>query len=112
MFNLIGSVLYNFLIAFGMIVGACLFAGIGAIVNNQPPLKTMLDIAGGVKIWAIAAAIGGTFSSFEILESGLFKGDMKSLVKQALYILAAILGANIGFKVIQLLERCGQLWNQ
>jgi hypothetical protein len=108
--QILGNILYNFLIAFGIMIGASLFVGIGALINNQPPLKTMLDVAQGMKIWAVAAAIGGTFTTFEIFESGLFKGDMKSIVKQVFFIVSALLGANIGYKVIQLLERCGELW--
>ncbi len=43
MCNFISNMLYSFLIEFGVMVGACSFAGIGAIINNHPPLKTMLD---------------------------------------------------------------------
>ncbi|TCT15551.1 sporulation protein YtrH [Natranaerovirga pectinivora] len=108
--SLIANILYNFLIAFGMIIGASLFAGFGAIINNQPPFKTMLDVAQGIKIWAVAAAIGGTFTSFEIIGSSLFKGEMRSIAKQVVFIIAALLGANLGFSVIKLFERCGSFW--
>lgn len=87
----------NFLIAFGVIIGASIFAGIGAIITDHPPLKAMLDLAGSIKIWAMAVALGDTFSSFAVIEKGLFQGEIKSILKQAVYVLTAILGANTGY---------------
>ena len=104
------NVVYSFLIAFGIVVGASVFAGIGAVINDHPPLKTMIDLAGSTKIWAVAAALGGTFSSFEIIEKGLFNGEIRSIIKQMLYILAALTGSNAGFSLIKLVQRCGGLW--
>lgn len=104
------NIIYSFLVSLGVILGASLFAGIGALVNNHPPLKTMLDLAGSIKIWAVAVALGGTFSSFEVIDKGILKGEVRSIVKQIVYILTAILGANTGFSLIKLLKRCGELW--
>ncbi len=91
-------------------MGASLFAGIGAIINSHPPMKTMHDIAGSLKIWAVAMAIGGTFTSFEIFEKGILKGDIRSLAKQVIYIVVALVGANLGYELIKLLKRCGEFW--
>lgn len=102
------SIIYNLLISFGVIVGASLFAGIGALINDHPPLKTMFDIAGSIKIWAIAVALGGTFSSFEILEKGLFKGEIKSIVRQAVFVVVAVVGAHVGYLFIRLIQKCGE----
>lgn len=106
----IDNVIYNFLIAFGVIIGASTFAAIGALINDKPPLKTMFDLAGSIKIWAVAVALGGTFSSLEVIERGLLKGEMKSIVKQAVYILIALGGANTGYGFIKLVQKCGELW--
>ena len=84
MFSLPSNVIYNFLISFGVIIGASLLAGIAALINDHPPLKTMFNIAGSIKIWAVAVALGGTFSSFEIIEKGIFKGEIRSIIKQAI----------------------------
>ncbi|WZL71931.1 YtrH family sporulation protein [Clostridiaceae bacterium 35-E11] len=104
--------IYNFFIAFGVIVGASLFAGIGALINNHPPLKTMLDVASSLKIWAVAVALGGTFSSFQIIEKGLLKGELKAVIKQISYIVVALIGAHIGYRFIQLIQNCGRIWMQ
>lgn len=110
--DLTSNIVYNFLISFGVIMGASIFAGIGAIINNNPPLKTMLDVAGSIKIWAMAVALGGTFSSYEIIEKGIFKGELRTIAKQAIYVLTAITGANAGHGFILLLQRCSEAWTK
>ncbi|MCX7922649.1 MAG: YtrH family sporulation protein [Clostridia bacterium] len=106
------NIIYNLLIAFGVIVGASIFAGIGALVNDQPPLKTMINIAGSIKIWAMAVALGGTFTSYEIIEKGLFKGEVKTILKQMSYVITALIGANLGYGFIKLIQRCGEEWTK
>lgn len=104
------NVVYIFVTAFGVTVGTSVFAGIGALINNDPPLKTMLDLARSLKIWAVAIAIGGTFSSLEMLEQGLLRGEVKSIAKQIIYILIALMGANVGYSFLKLIQRCSEIW--
>lgn len=106
----LNNLLYNFLIALGVILGASFFAGVGALLSNHPPLKTMVEVSTSIKIWAVAVALGGTFSTFEIIEEGLLKGEMRAVVKQILYIGVALVGANMGCVMISLLRKCGMLW--
>ncbi|MTI66177.1 MAG: sporulation protein [Firmicutes bacterium] len=110
MISFITNFLYNFLIAFGVIIGGASFAAIGALITNHPPLKTMLDVSRSIKIWAVALALGGTFSSFQVIERGLLKGEIKSVLKQLLYIFAALVGANLACVLLKLLKRCSKLW--
>lgn len=104
------SVVQNFLIAFGVVIGAGIFSGVGAIITNHPPYKAMVDVAGSIKIWAIAASLGGTFSSFTVIEKGLFEGEVRTLIKQAIFVLISLSGANIGYSFIRLIQMCGELW--
>lgn len=106
----LNNIISNLLIAFGVIVGASAFAGLAALINNQPPFKTMIDIGNTTKIWAVAVALGGTFSSFEIFEEGIFKGEIKAILKQILYILIALIGANLGCSFIKLFQKCSDIW--
>ncbi|KXZ39908.1 Sporulation protein YtrH [Alkalithermobacter thermoalcaliphilus JW-YL-7 = DSM 7308] len=106
----ISNLIYSFLISFGVIIGAALFAGVAAVINNHPPVKTMFDVASSIKIWAVVVALGGTFSSFEIIEQGLFKGEIKSVIKQMGYIIFAFVGANLGYNFIKLIRWCSQIW--
>lgn len=104
------SVIHNFLIAFGVVVGASIFSGIGAIITNHPPYKAMTEVASSIKIWAIAASLGGTFSSLTVIEKGIFEGEIRTLIKQALYILISLIGANVGYGFIRLIQRCSEIW--
>jgi len=110
--NLYTTIVHNFLIAFGVVIGASVFSGIAAIITNQPPLKAMLGISSSIKIWAMAIALGDTFSSFAVIEKGIFKGEYKSIIKQAIYVMTALLGANLGYSFIKLIQRCGEIWNK
>ncbi|MCY6369106.1 YtrH family sporulation protein [Clostridium ganghwense] len=112
MSNFISNIIYSFFISFGVIIGGSSFAGLGALVNNHPPFKTMVDLADSIKIWAVAIALGGTFSSFQLIEEGIFRGETTSLAKQIIYILAALIGANLGVRFIKLIQKCGQIWMQ
>ncbi|MDF2546210.1 YtrH family sporulation protein [Anaerosolibacter sp.] len=106
----VSDLIYNFLIAFGVILGASFFAGVGAIINNHPPFKTMMEIAASFKIWAVAMAIGGTFTSFEVIDQGIFKGEFRGVIKQIIYILVALIGANMACIFIRFVKDCAQLW--
>lgn len=106
------SIVQNFLIAFGVVTGASLFSGIGAIITGHPPCKVMTEVANSIKIWAIAASLGGTFSSFTVIEKGIFEGEIISLIKQFLYVLTSLAGANIGYEFVRLIQRCSAIWGR
>lgn len=108
----LSTLIINFFLALGVIVGASVFAGLAAVVSNQPPVKTMVTIADSLKIWAVAVALGGTFQSIEALDQGIFRGDIRSIARELFYILAALAGANTGFSFIMLIKKCGQLWGE
>ncbi|MBO8168973.1 MAG: YtrH family sporulation protein [Thermoanaerobacteraceae bacterium] len=86
--------------ALGVELGASLVGSLAAVINNGPPLKTMTKLAYEIKIWAIVAAIGGTFTTIEILEMGLFEGELVTVLKQILYIISAFVGAQLGYVII------------
>nr|WP_312579424.1 YtrH family sporulation protein [Sedimentibacter sp.] len=104
------ALVHNFFISFGIVVGASVFSGISAIITNHPPMNSMLNVANSMKMWAMAASLGGTFSAFSVIEKGLFEGEIRSLVKQVLFILIALIGANTGCGFIRLLKRCSEIW--
>lgn len=97
-----------FFTAMGIVLGSSLLGSFAAVLVKEPPMSTMLKLAKEIKIWAIVAAIGGTFSTFEIIESGLFKGELRPLVKQLLYIFVAIVGTQFGYCLIFFLSGKGK----
>ncbi len=96
----LAKLLYMFLTALGMIIGGSLIGSVSAGVTGHGPFKTMCELARDLKIWAAVAAIGGSFTSLQTLESGLLEGEIKTVIKQLGYIFSAFAGAHIGYLLI------------
>ncbi len=109
MTRLLQQLLFNFFIALGVMLGGSLFGALAALLSGGEPLKTMAILSEKFKIWAIVVALGGTFSSFEILDLGILKGEIRTVTKQVLYILSAFAGAQIGYLIIYWVEKSGRL---
>ncbi|MDD3269773.1 MAG: YtrH family sporulation protein [Syntrophomonadaceae bacterium] len=97
-----------FFTALGIILGSSLLGSLAAILVREPPIGTMLKLAQEIKIWAIVAAIGGTFSTFEIFQSGLFQGELRPVVKQLIYILCALAGTQAGYYLLLIISEEGK----
>lgn len=91
----------SFFIALGVILGGALIGGIGAFLTGKPLLTEIFRISSSIRIWAIVAAIGGTFDAVYSFERGMFEGDTKDIFKTFLLILAALGGAQTGSLFIQ-----------
>lgn len=89
-----------FFTSLGVLLGASLIGSIAAILVGYPPIEILIRIAREIKIWAIVAAIGGTFSTIEILQLGIFEGEFRVLAKQLFYIISAFAGAHTGYLII------------
>lgn len=90
-------------VALGVVVGASIAGMLAALAVGRPPLLVMATVAREIKVWAVAAAIGGTFSTLEILESGIFQGQIFGLARQLLVILASFIGAQVGSWLVKML---------
>lgn len=99
------KVILIFFTALGIMLGATLIGSLSAVLVREPPVAVILKLARDMKIWAIAAAIGGTFSTFEVFESGLFQGELRAVIRQLLYIFSALAGTQAGYQLI--LTLCG-----
>jgi hypothetical protein len=60
----------SYFIAFGVLLGGSLLGGLAAFITGEPLLTEIANIAGRVRIWAIIAAIGGTFDTVYSFEKG------------------------------------------
>lgn len=99
--ELLATLIIDFFVAFGVIIGGAIIGGIGAFLVGRPPLAVMNDLASSLKIWAIAAAIGGTFDAFTNIERGIFSGAHDNLYKTAFIVFVALCGAHSGTLLIQ-----------
>ena len=94
------KVILIFFTSGGVILGAALIGSLSGVITNNPPFEIMLKLAQEIKIWAIVSAIGGTFSTIEILSLGIFEGDIRTLIKQLLFLISAFAGAHSGYLLI------------
>ncbi|WP_070120531.1 YtrH family sporulation protein [Bacillus marinisedimentorum] len=102
----IASLINCYFIALGVILGGAVIGGIGAfIIGTQPPLTMISRLAGSLKIWAIVAAIGGTFDVINNFERGIFEGATTDIIKQVLLIISAMGGVQSGSLLIQWLTQ-------
>jgi hypothetical protein len=101
MSTFISKAILDFFIAFGIVLGGAMLGGMGAVVSLQPPTQTMLEVAGRIKIWALAAAVGGTIDPMRVIESNMLDGNLSPAIKQILYLIFAFLGAHMGTELVK-----------
>src|SRR5690625_217224 len=89
-----------FFIAFGVIIGGAIIGSMGSFFTGEAPLTSINRIAKGLKIWAIVAAIGGTFDAIANFEKGL-DGSSIDIIKQVFLIISAIGGMKAAVVLIQ-----------
>lgn len=97
------KMLIIFLTSLGLMLGGALVGSLAALFINTGPQRIMLKLAKEIKIWAIVAAIGGTFDSFYVLESGIIDGEIRAVVKQLLFIIGAFAGAQLGYYILRVI---------
>lgn len=97
----------EFLIAFGVVLGGSILAGIAAVITMKNPMQHMGDIADNIKIWAVVVAVGGTIDPIRSIQSNFLEGQVSPAVKQILYIISAYFGAHFGTTLIQWICRGG-----
>lgn len=95
------SVIHCFFIAFGVIIGGSIIGSMGDFITGNAPLTAIGRIASRLRIWAIVAAIGGTFDAIANFEKGFFDGSTMDLLKQALLILSAMGGVKTAILLIE-----------
>lgn len=61
--EMLAHLVMNFFIAFGVMIGGALIGGIGAFLISKPILSEIYSLSNSLKIWAIVAAIGGSFDA-------------------------------------------------
>ncbi|HEY2419785.1 MAG TPA: YtrH family sporulation protein [Neobacillus sp.] len=95
----------SYFIALGVLLGGSLIGGISSFLTGQPPLTAVYRLSISLRIWAIVAAIGGTFDAVYSFERGIFNAETKDVLKQILLILSALGGAQTGALIINWLTQ-------
>jgi hypothetical protein len=95
------SFIHCYFIAFGVIIGGAIIGSIGSFLTGEAPITAINRIAKSLRIWAIVAAIGGTFDAIANFEKGLLDGSTLDLVKQILFIVSAMGGVKTAILLIE-----------
>jgi hypothetical protein len=96
---------FPFFTAIGIELGGPLVGAVPAMFFCGRPFKTAIELAEDLKIWAMAMAIGGSFTVLEALETGLVHRQINQVVKQGTAVIGAFAGAQVGFWIIKSLTR-------
>jgi len=99
--QLLSKMTQDFLVAFGVVLGAAMMSGIHAVLTLHSPSTDMLKMASSIKIWAVVVAIGGSIDPFRVIESNFMNGYISPAVKQILLMISAFLGAHLGTELIR-----------
>lgn len=92
--------IHCFFIAFGVMIGGAVLGSLGAFITGGSPLHAMNRISQSLRIWAIIAAIGGTFDAIESFQKGFLDGATFDLFKQIMFILSAMIGVKTALLLI------------
>lgn len=98
--NLARELLLPFFLALGVVLGGSLIGALAVLFTAGSPLASMRQLAENVRLWAIVVAIGGSFHTIRMIESGIFGRQITSLLRQSSAILMGLLGATFGHRLI------------
>ena len=101
--KLTATIILTFFISLGVMLGGCLIGSLGAALSDRPPMNTMVELAGKIKIWALVSALGGSFGIFEAFDTGLTGGYPLQIIQQFMLLLSAFAGAHLGYLLINAL---------
>ncbi|WCN37245.1 YtrH family sporulation protein [Aneurinibacillus uraniidurans] len=99
--RLISGMVMHFFVAYGIVLGGSIMAGIAAVLTRQPPFQEMADYALKLKIWGLVGALDGTFDSFLQIEKVFAAGSMSPIIRQIIFILSAFMGADTCTRMVR-----------
>jgi len=94
-------------VAMGVIIGGSLMGALAIVITGKVSLQSTASLAGRLKLWAMVAAMGGTFGALENLETGILHWQLRLVAKQLLLILSAFAGAHLGYLIVASISEGG-----
>ncbi len=98
---LFGRLLSNFLVALGVTLGGALSGAAASLLVGGHPMDRLRFLADEMRLWGILVAVSGSFEPLRGIEQGLFAGQGRVLVRHVFYLLVAMVGANLGYFLLQ-----------
>ncbi|QIA26395.1 hypothetical protein DYI95_001575 [Thermaerobacter sp. PB12/4term] len=107
----LGHLMYVACVAAGIVVGGSLAGGLARLLFVQVPLDapsslpvgSLPDLASRLKLWGTFAALGGTLTALQHLESGILGRSFGVAATQLLLILSAFTGAHLAYVALRYL---------
>ncbi|QYR20401.1 YtrH family sporulation protein [Paenibacillus sp. sptzw28] len=99
--SMLSKAALDFFIAFGVVFGGSMLAGIGSVFLFMPPAAIMVKTASQLKIWALVAAVGGSIDPMRVIESNIIEGHLSPVAQQIGFMICAFLGAHMGTELIR-----------
>ncbi|MFC4769369.1 YtrH family sporulation protein [Effusibacillus consociatus] len=97
----LSTIIFNFCVALGMVLGGSMVGALGAMLTHHPPMATMFKLADQLKIWALVAAIGGSVDALKIIGDSMWDFKFDSVAKQFAYLVSAFLGCQVGYYLVK-----------
>lgn len=95
------TIILDFFIALGVVLGGTILGGIAAFVLDEYPMGHMLRLAEQLKIWAMVATIGGTFDTIKTFEINIMGGQINIALQHLIFVLSAFIGAHSGTIIVR-----------
>lgn len=89
-----------FCTALGVILGGAIIGSLSGLIAAESPYYRMQRLAGDMKLWAVVVALGGSWPTLRAMDSGLFQGDIPTLLRQIGLMVSGLSGAQIGYWII------------
>jgi hypothetical protein len=98
---LMGKLLSNFLVALGVTVGGTLSGAAASLLMGGHPMDRLRFLSDEMRLWGILVAVSGSFEPLRGIERGLFAGQVREFARQVLFLLVAMVGAHVGYLLLQ-----------
>jgi hypothetical protein len=98
--SLAARILDSFLVALGVTVAGSLSGAAASVLTGGHPMDRLRFLAGEMRLWGILVALTGSFAPLRNLEQGLLSGQLRVLGRQVLLLVAAMIGANLGYLLL------------
>ena len=102
--KLLGIGIPPFFLSLGVTLGGGLLGALGLWLAGRGPQNPAV-VGYGIRIWAVAIAIGGTFTALENLERGFSAHALSAIVRDTISIVMAYLGAQSGYWLLNQLAK-------
>ncbi|MEW6082297.1 MAG: YtrH family sporulation protein [Bacillota bacterium] len=94
-----------YFIALGVVTDGSLVGALGRLLTGGMPMAAVSDLTERLKLWAVLAALGGTFATLKTLETGLLGGHLMTVAHQMSILASAFLGAHSGYIILTSMVR-------